>query len=433
MNIKKALSLLVTACMLTAAGCSPAEAPSTTNQASASVTEPSATQPTEGIQIDPVENLPEDFILGMDASSVIANENSGVKYYNFQGQEQDVFQTLAEAGVTHIRVRIWNDPFDENGNGYGGGNCNIDTAIAIGQRATKYGMQLIANFHYSDFWADPGKQKSPKAWESMDIEEKTQALYDYTAASLNKLKAAGVDVGMVQIGNETNGHMAGESDWGNLQQLFSAGSKAVREVFPEAKVALHFTNPEKAGLLTYYAQQLQQVDYDVFATSYYPYWHGSLNNLTQVLSQVNKSYGKQVMVMETSYAYTLTNSDHHGNTISSAGNAVEGYPFTPQGQASCLRDVIDTVANTSGGIGVCYWEGTWIAVGGSSWEANSYKWEAFGSGWASSFAAAYDPEDAGKYFGGCAVENQALFDAQGRPLASLQVFHLVRYGSQPEA
>ncbi len=405
-------------------------------------TEPSSTGkpsviPTEKIEgsdlyVKKVDNLPEDFIMGMDASSVIANEKSGVKYYDFEGKEQDVFKTLAQAGVNYIRVRIWNDPYDENGNGYGGGNCDIDTAVEIGKRATQYGMKLLANFHYSDFWADPAKQMCPKAWVGMSIEEKTEALYQYTLESLNKLKAAGVDVGMVQIGNETNGHIAGESIWFNMQYLFQAGAKAVREVYPEALVALHFANPEKVTNYQDYARKLDyyKVDYDVFASSYYPYWHGTLENLTDLLTEIHETYGKKIMVMETSYAFTELDTDFQGNTIADSNTIVKDYPFTVQGQANCVRDVIETVAKIPGGIGVCYWEGTWITVGQNSWEENSAKWEQFGSGWASSFAAGYDPNDAGKYYGGSAVDNQAMFDAQGKPLQSLRIFNLVRYGNQ---
>ncbi len=393
--------------------------------------------PTEKIEgcdvyVKKVENLPEDFILGMDASSVPAQEASGVKYYNFEGQEQDVFQTLAENGVNYIRVRIWNHPFDADGNGYGGGNCDINTAVEIGKRATKYGMKLLANFHYSDFWADPGKQKAPLEWKNMEIEEKTEALYQYTVESLRLLKDAGVDVGMVQIGNETNGHFCGEKTWFNMQYLFQAGSKAVREVYPEALVALHFANPENASAYESYAGKLDyyQVDYDVFASSYYPYWHGTLENLTNVLSYVNQTYGKKVMVMETSYAYTSADTDFHGNTIGDGASVTKDYPYTVQGQATNLRNVIDTVAKIPGGIGVCYWEGTWNSIGGATWEENSALWEKHGSGWASSYAAAYDPDDAGKYYGGNAVDNQAFFDAQGKPIQSLRVFNLVRYGNE---
>ena len=84
------------------------------------------------LYVKQVENLPEDFIMGMDASCVPALEKSGVKYYDYDGNEQDVFKTLAEAGVNYIRVRVWNDPYDANGNGYGGGNCDIENAIEIG-------------------------------------------------------------------------------------------------------------------------------------------------------------------------------------------------------------------------------------------------------------------------------------------------------------
>ena len=386
------------------------------------------------LYVKKVEDLPDDFILGMDASSVIAEEQSGVKYYNFNGEEQDVFRTLAESGVNYIRVRVWNDPYDENGNGYGGGNNDVEKAVEIGKRATKYGMKLLVNFHYSDFWADPAKQMVPKAWKGMDIETKKQALYEYTRDSLTKLKEAKVDVGMVQIGNETNGAMCGETIWFNIQQLMQEGSRAIREIFPEALVAVHFANPEKVTNYTSYASKLAyyNIDYDVFASSYYPYWHGTRENLSSLLSGIATTYNKKVMVMETSYAYTGEDTDFSGNTIGDGSVVTKEYPYTVQGQANSVRNVIDTVAHTTGGIGVVYWEGTWITVGTSSWEENSAKWEKYGSGWASSYASGYDPNDAGKYYGGCAVDNQAFFDAEGKPLESLKVFNLVKYGNEVE-
>ena len=143
------------------------------------------------LYVDKVENLSGDFILGMDASCVPALENSGVKYYNDNGQEQDVFQTLAESGLNYVRVRVWNHPYDADGNGYGGGNCDIQNAVEIGKRATKYGMKLLVNFHYSDFWADPAKQMVPKAWKGMTAAEMSEALYQYTKESLQKLVDAG--------------------------------------------------------------------------------------------------------------------------------------------------------------------------------------------------------------------------------------------------
>ena len=389
------------------------------------------------LYVKKVEGLPKDFILGMDASCVPALENSGVKYYDHKGEEKDVYAILAENGINYIRVRVWNDPYNSSGKGYGGGNCDIENAIEIGKRATACGMKLLVNFHYSDFWADPAKQMEPLAWKGMSIEEKSEALYTYTKECLEKLVNAGVDVGMVQIGNETNGAMCGESaasigGWNKITTLMKEGSRAVREVCPNALVVIHFANPEKVTNYESYSKNLDYygVDYDVFASSYYPFWHGTLDNLSEVLSKVAETYGKKVMVAETSYAFTASDSDFYGNTIGDGGGIVKDYPFTIQGQANLVRDVVDTVVNkTTNGIGVFYWEGTWISVGGSSYEENLAKWEKYGSGWASSYAAAYDPEDAGKWHGGCAVDNQAFFDSKGRAIESLKVFGLLRDGN----
>lgn len=388
--------------------------------------------PSDTLYVEKVENLPEDFILGMDSSQVPALEAAGVKYYDYDGNEADVFETLAKSGINYIRVRVWVDPFDAEGNGYGGGNCNIDTAIEIGKRASKYGMKLLVNFHYSDFWADPSKQMVPKAWKTMDIDTKAEAVYEYTLECLNKLKKEKVDVGMVQVGNESNGALCGEKIWMNIYKIMAAGSKATREVFPDALVAVHFANPEKAGSYADYAKKLNyyNLDYDVFASSYYPYWHGSLENLTEVLNQVADTYGKKVMIAETSYAYTPDDTDFSNNSVSGGSGITLDYPMTIQGQANHVRNVVDTMVNdVHNGIGVFYWEGTWIAVGTSSWEENSVLWETYGAGWASSYAKEYDPEDAGKYYGGSACDNQALFDTEGKPLESLKVFSLLGTGN----
>ena len=394
--------------------------------------EESAETVESSLYVKKVEDLPEDFILGMDVSSLIAEEQSGVRYFDFGGQEKDLLEILAENGVTHIRVRVWNEPYDEEGRGFGGGNCDIDKALAIGQRAAQYGLKLIVDFHYSDFWADPGKQMAPRAWADMDVETKAEALYAYTKESLQKLIDGGADIAMVQVGNETNGALCGEDRWSNIQLLMKAGSRAIREVCPQALVAMHFANPERSGSYANYAEYLDyyKVDYDVFASSYYSFWHGTRQNLARVLGDIHQLYGKKVMVMETSWPYTGEDSDFSGNNVGDGSGLQLDYPFTVQAQANSVRDVADTVAHIPGGIGLCYWEGAWISVGTESWEQNSPLWEQFGSGWASSYAAAYDPDDAGKYYGGCSWDNQTFFDPTGHPLESLRVFRLLGQGNE---
>lgn len=408
----------------------------------------------------------EDFIKGVDVSSLLSLLNSGVTFQDWNGsplgtaddvdsQGRAFMQLLADAGVNWVRLRVWNNPFDANGNGYGGGNNDLGAAVTMGKWATAAGLKVLIDFHYSDFWADPGKQQAPKAWKDLAVDEKAAAVSTFTTESLCTLLDAGVNVGMVQIGNETNngiaGVMYGTDGWDAAAKLFAAGVNAAHAVAAEYNTtilaAVHFTNPETAGRYAGYAKRLadNNVNYDVFASSYYPYWHGSLDNLTAVLQQVADTYGKKVMVAETSWATTLEDGDGHDNTVRVGSNdnsnmSGKNWAFSVQGQASEVADVASAVtAVGENGIGLFYWEPAWQPVHNVSGlegevydaqvAANRLAWEQYGSGWASSYAGEYDPDDAGKWYGGSAVDNQAMFDFDGKPLASLQVWKLMQTGS----
>lgn len=367
-----------------------------------------------------------DFIKGVDISSVISLEKSGVKYYDETGKEQDIFKTLSESGINHIRVRIWNDPYDNAGNGYGGGNCDVNTAVEIGKRAAKYGMKLCVDFHYSDFWADPKKQFVPKEWTNYTIDQKSEAVYTFTKSSLKTITDAGSTIGIVQIGNEINSGICGETATSNIMQILSAASKGVRDFATEnssdTKVAVHYTDVNDKSRILYYADTLKDndIDYDIFGVSYYPYWHGTLDNLTNVLKEINSLYQKDTLVLETSYAYTLEDGDGFGNTVGSS-DLVPAYEASIEGQTDFLKDIMKAVYEAEG-LGIFYWEPAWIPVGTDKSD-NSSLWEKYGSGWASSYSSEYDPDDAGKYYGGSSWDNQALFNFQGKPLASLDVFN----------
>ena len=389
-----------------------------------------------GVSIVPVDDLNEDFLLGVDVSSIISLENAGVEFYDFTGTyEQDIFKTLAQAGVNTIRVRVWVDPYNSStGVGYGGGNNDIETAVKIGKRASRYGMGLLVDFHFSDFWSDPSSQSAPKAWSSYSVSEKSTAIYDYCYSSLQSLIDAGVDVTMVQIGNETTSGFCGETSWSNMCTLMQSGASAVRAIDPSILIAVHFTNPEKGRYPTY-ANYLKTygVDYDVFATSYYPYWHGTVTNLTSVLDNIADTYGKKVMVAETAWPYTYTNGDGHNNTVSSG--ITETYAISAQGQADAYRAVVNAVNDASNGCGVFWWEPAWIPVNNlttlsgsaytAAYNANKTAWEKYGCGWASSAAAEYS-SDAGSYYGGSSWDNQAMFNFNGTPMDSLMVFNLIQ-------
>lgn len=239
----------------------------------------------------------------------------------------------------------------QTGQGYGGGNVNADRALTMAKRATAAGLKVLVDFHYSDFWADPSKQQVPKAWKSFegDADKTADTVYDYTKQTLTTFKQAGVDVGMVQVGNETTAKIGRHLRLGRHVQSILRMVQSHTRSAPEAKVVIHFTNPEKAGTYATYAKQLSNhnVDYDVFASSYYPFWHGTTENLTSVLKNVASTYKKDVMVAETSWAYTLDDGDDDSNTVPSKVTAdnLKKYDISPQGQADEIRAVAEAVNN----------------------------------------------------------------------------------------
>ncbi|WP_265522441.1 glycosyl hydrolase 53 family protein [Oerskovia flava] len=394
-----------------------------------------------GITVPRVEGMGDDWINGADFSTVLSLEESGVTFKNFAGEEADLFEVLAEAGVNWARIRVWNEPFSSTDptQGYGAGNVDAARATEIGRRATEAGMQVLVNFHYSDFWAHPGQQYLPRSWRGLEGEDRVDALYDYTAETLQTMDDAGVDIGMVQIGNETTGgEIAGTRGWANTADLFQAGSQAVRDTLgDDVKVAVHFTNPERANQYATVARELDQrgVDYDVFLSSYYAFWHGTPQNLTDVLTHVATTYDKEVAVAETSWTYTLEDGDGYPNAVEDARGP---YSASVQGQALALRDVMQAVANVPDGkgLGTFYWEPAWLPVGPpDQLEANWELWERDGSGWANPASQEfYDPTGAlgdewADDFGGSGWDNQALFAFDGTPLDSLRVYEYARTGS----
>ena len=316
------------------------------------------------------KELSSDFIMGMDISSMISELESGVVYRDYEGNKletlDDICKFLADQGINHIRIRVWNNPYDTNGNGYGGGNNDVKKAKQFADACRNAGIKMLVDFHCSDLWTDPGKQQAPKAWKGYTVEQKAQALTEFITDSLKTIDSSKDVVDMVQVGNETTNGFIGETSQTNMCTLFSAGAQGVKNYKEDVKVVIHLTNPEKENM-TAWAKILDEnkVNYDILATSYYPYWHGTLTNLATELKKVKETYNKDVMVAETSYAYTLEDSDGHDNTVrvghnDTAENTTE--PFTEQGQATAIRNLINTV-NNAGGLGVYYWEPAWLTVG----------------------------------------------------------------------
>jgi arabinogalactan endo-1,4-beta-galactosidase len=388
--------------------------------------------PTPGTQLDRVEGLRSDFIKGADVSMLKQLEISGGKFYDESGAERDALLILRDHGINWVRLRIWNNPvfardlveggvvIAHAGDSVGGGNCDEAKTLEVASRAKALGLKVLLDFHYSDFWADPGQQNKPAAWVDLDAEELGHAVYDFTSKTIADMRAAGAAPDMVQIGNEvTNGMLwpegaiwgAGAGGYNGFAALLKRGIRAVRDQDPNAgsstariKVMIHLDNGGNNALYRSVFSELvaRGVDFDVIGLSFYPYWHGTLSQLKSNMDDISRFFDKDVVVAETSYANTLEDGDACANIFGASQLGAGGYPATVAGQATFIRDLVERVSSVpqARGLGIFYWEPDWIPVAGAGWRTGD------GDAW----------------------DNQALFDFRGRALPSLNVFALVSTG-----
>jgi arabinogalactan endo-1,4-beta-galactosidase len=335
-------------------------------------------------------------ILGADISSLKKSEDMGGVYRYSDGTEADALQILKDQGMNYARLRVWVDPAD----GYHDKNEILGMAL----RLKSLGIKLLVDFHYSDNWADPGKQNKPAAWADYDFEQLKTAVYEHTFDVCNSLVAQGTPPDMIQLGNEINaGMLWPDGDYNhfdNLAALLKEGYRAVKDCSSSTLVMLHIAEGGDNELARWWFDNItrRDVPFDVIGISYYAFWHGSLAQLQYNLNDISTRYDKDVIVVETAYAFTDQEDDFLSN-IANREMAVPGYPFTPEGQRAMLRDVMSVVRAVANGrgLGVFYWDATWTAVPGNGWDST-------------------DPQS------GNAWENQALFDYNDRALPALSEF-----------
>ena len=395
------------------------------------------------VTIKKVKNMSDSGIRGIDISSYTALKKAGVKYYDNEGKEASLLKVLSDNGVNYIRIRIWNDPYNEKGETYGGGSNDVKAGLEIAKEAAKYNIKVLLGFHYSDFWADPAVQLLPKAWEKdrNNQEKMCSNVYEFTKETLEQFKDAGADIGMVQVGNEISQGMMGimhrtkANVWQEeeksvlIDSYLNAGARAVRECVPDALVAIHL---DTLNLSIYKdamnAWERDKVDYDVLGSSSYAFWAGKnmLGNVRKAGNYV-ASRGKLFAVLETSWLNSQKDADGTVNMVNNTKDAV--YKVGPQGQADMLSDLYDAILSNDNGLGAFYWEGAWIPVkaGWVNWKYNKEMANEFGTGWATENAGGYYPKSKLYYngnpvWGGDSWDNQTLFDDKGYPLDSLRFY-----------
>lgn len=355
----------------------------------------------------------------MDLSTLKEMEECGARYFD-EGKEADVLTILKNHDVDTVRLRLWHNPKSEDGMPYGAGNNDLDATIYIGKKVTEAGMGVLLNYHYSDFWTDPGKQIKPKAWKDMNAEQLETAIYEYTKETLSAILSAGVKVTMIQVGNEiTNGLLWPEGmvpNYDNIAKFISAGIRACREVNELIPIMLHL---DAGGNNSLYRRWFDNYirrgeDFDYIGMSYYPFWHGDLKALEDNMNDIAKRYHKDIYVAEVSMGFTMEDYAEYEKlkpeerkgyaTRKEIAEKVE-YPMTKEGQKDFVIDFLNRVKNVAEGRGkgFFWWEPAWIPVPGS--------------GWATEASLKYMNDK-----GPCGNEwaNQALFDYDGNALPSLK-------------
>ena len=360
------------------------------------------------------------FVKGMDLSTLLELERCGAKYYD-NGEERDLLAIMKSYDVDTIRIRLWNDPWSETGESYGAGENDLKTSLEIAKRVTAAGFGVLLNFHYSDFWADPGKQIKPKAWADYGVKELEQAVYDYTLESMRTFLDAGVNITMVQVGNElSNGLLWPEGkvpNYDNIATFVNAGIRAVRKADATIPVMIHLDNGGNNALYREWFDNFTKrgEDFEIIGLSYYPFWHGSLQMLNDNMNDIAERYGKDLVIAEVSMGYTMEDyknyeklSDEERKGYATRPALVEKieYPMTKQGQYDFMEDFLNRISHIKGGKGkgFFYWEPAWIPVPGS--------------GWATPASLKYmnDPGPCVNYWA-----NQSLFDYDGNALPTLSL------------
>jgi len=300
------------------------------------------------------------FAKGADVGWLPQMEATGYKFYDTDGSEKDCLQLLKDRGMNTIRLRVWVNPNDDKASGH----CSKEETVVMALRAQKMGMRIMIDFHYSDSWADPGKQFKPKAWENHTFSELMKDVYDHTFDVLSALKSAGVTPEWVQVGNEIPGGMmwpeGSTKNWSQLAQLLNKGYEATKAIDAKIKVIVHLDEGNNSEKFRWFFDNAtaNNVKYDVIGLSYYPFWikkdyTETIADLANNLNDMATRYNKEVMVVEVGGEY-----DKVQNTYEMLAATIKAVKAVPNNK----------------GLGVIYWEPqgekSWSHYSLSAWQSD---------------------------------------------------------------
>lgn len=325
------------------------------------------------------------FVMGADLSYVNAILDAGGTYKD-SGVVKNPYQILKNNGANLVRLRMWHSPFWHktlNGGKIYNDLSDIEKAISS---CKQVGLAVNLNLHYSDTWADPGRQETPAAWKNADLKIMKDSIYNYTLFVLNHLRSKALVPEMIQIGNENNGGICwpvgkiNNNDFSAFTALIKSGIEAVREFSKTSEIKpqiiLHVAQLQNAEWWTNGVINQGNInDFDVIGLSHYFNWStiNSFEGVTSIINSLKTKYNKKVMIVETAYPWTNKNADGYNNIIS-GNQGFQSYGVSEDGQLNYLQDLTQAIIN-GGGTGIMYWEPAWITSSmrdlwgtGSSWD-----------------------------------------------------------------
>lgn len=327
--------------------------------------------------------------LGIDCSTQIeVNKKSPHYYYN--GKEVEPISFLHEHnGVKSMRIRLWLDPYDEEGRPYGGGTVDYPTFKKLAKKAIDDGYDILLDLHYSDFWCDPAKQMIPKAWQGLSLEDTAKKLYEYTKDVLEKAKKDDIPISYIQIGNEiTNGMLwplgllgprkegRVRDNYDGLATFLKAGLQAAKEALPSVKTIIHLERSHDIATYNEYFEEIisRGCEFDIIGISYYPYWHGTFDMVFANVDNLKERFHKPIWIVETGYGFTMAPfvldggfaNNLIGDGFFSTPDTYMPYPLTYEGQRDFIRNLIKLSAEHGVGA-IYYWEPFWLPLPGLCW------------------------------------------------------------------
>lgn len=312
----------------------------------------------------PAGSIDDDFIRGADLSFLPMLEQEGTIFFNDASGEMDALSIFKEQGLNAVRIRLWYRPEDEH--------SSFNEVKLFAERVHSEGLLVWLTVHYSDSWADPQKQVTPADWQGITFYALTDSVYDYTSRIVKDIKPD-----IIQIGNEINpgllfpyGEIATQED--QFLEILTVASKAVRDHDPEAGIMIQFAGYE--GAMEFF-DRLSGLDYNQIGISYYPWWHGKdMDRMGEVLEDLRIQYGKEVLIAETAYPFTLYWNDQTHNIIGLEDQLIlPDFPASFQGQKEFLLKLRE-ISTVAGCIGICYWAPEWVAFDGQQSQDGS-PWE----------------------------------------------------------